>query len=56
MHDPIIEGKYRVTGYTQVILNLVEHKEDEIHWTFNMSISTAAGEPTTLKEEMTRQN
>ena len=55
MHDPVIEVNYKVTGYTRVI-PIVDHKDDEIQWACSMSISTDAGEPETLKEEMTRSN
>ena len=42
MHEPFIEGKYKVTGYTRVI-PIVEHKDDEIQWACSTSISTDAG-------------
>ena len=42
MHEPVIEGKYKVTGDTRVI-PIVEHKDDEIQWAFSTSISTDAG-------------
>ena len=48
IHEPIIKGKLKVTGYTRAIMIAVEQKEDEIHWACNMQISTDAGEPETL--------
>ena len=56
MHEPLIKGKYEVTGETRVILIVMEHEEDEIKWACNTSISTDAGEPETPKEAMTRPN
>ena len=55
MHEPVIEGNYKVTRDTRVI-PLVEREEDEIQWVCSMSISTDAVEPETLKEDMTRPN
>ena len=55
MHNPFIEGNYKVTGDTRVI-PIVEHKDDEIQWACSTSISTGAGEPDTLKEVMTMPN
>ena len=55
MHEPVIEGNYKVTGDTRVIL-IVKHKEDEIKWMCSIYISTEAGEPETLKESTTRPN
>ena len=54
MHEPVIEGKYKVTGDTRVVRIFMKHKEDEIQWAFNKSISTDAREPETLKESMSR--
>ena len=56
MHEPVIEGRYKVTRDTKVVLVFVEHKEEEIQWACSTSISTDAGEPETLKGEMTRPN
>ena len=42
MHNPVIEGNYKVTGGTKVI-QLVEHKDDEIQWACSKSISTDSG-------------
>ena len=56
MHEPLIEGKYKVTGDTRVIPIIVEHKKYEIQWACSKSISTYAGEPETPKEAMTRPN
>ena len=55
MHDPVIEGTYKVTGDTGVITTM-EHEYDKIQLACSTSISTNAGEPETLKEAMTRQN
>ena len=32
MHEPVIEVKYKVTGYTRVIPIFVEHEEELIQW------------------------
>ena len=56
MHDPVIKGKLKVTGGTRFIPIIVEHKEYEIQWSRNKSISTNAREPDTLEEPMTRTN
>ena len=53
-HEPIIEGKYKVTGDTRVIPIDVENKEEDISRACNTSLSMDAGEPKTLKEEMSR--
>ena len=42
MHDPVIEGNYKLTRDTWVI-PIVEHKDDEIQWACSKSISTDAG-------------
>ena len=55
MHDPIIEGNYKVTGDIGVT-PIVEQKDKKIHWARSTSISTDSGEPGTLKESMTRPN
>ena len=34
-HEPIIEGKYKVTWDTRVIMIVVEHEEDDIWWGWN---------------------
>ena len=31
MHDPVIEGNYKVTGYT-IVIQIVEHEHDKIQW------------------------
>ena len=31
MHEPVIEGNYKLTGDTRVI-KIVEHEEDETQW------------------------
>ena len=56
MYEPVIEGKYTATGDTRIIPIAVEHKEEEIQWVCNMSISVDIGDPETLKEAMTRTN
>ena len=56
MYEPIIKGKYKVTGYTRVIMISVEHKDDRIQWAGSASDSKEAGEPDTLKDKMTRLN
>ena len=43
IHDPFIEGKYKLTGDTRVIMIDAEHEEGEIQWPFSTSISTDAG-------------
>ena len=55
MHKPVIEGNYKVTGYTKFI-PIVEHKDGKIQWVYSTSISAYAGDPETLKEAMTRPN
>ena len=55
IHEPVIEGNYKVTGDTRVI-PIVEQKYYKIQWACSTSISTGAGEPETLKEAMTRPN
>ena len=55
MHQPVIEGNYKVKGETRVI-PITEHKDDEIQWVFSTYIFTVAGETETLKEAMTRPN
>ena len=55
MHDPVIEGSYKVTGDNRFI-PIVEHEDEKIQWACSTSISTDAGEPETLMEAMTRQN
>ena len=55
MHDPVIEGNYKVTGDLRVI-PILEHEDDKIQWSCSTSVSTDAGEPETLKEAMTRPN
>ena len=52
MHDPIIEGVYKVTSDTIVILITVEQEEYKIQWACDTSISIDAVEPETLKESM----
>ena len=56
IHNPVIKGKYNVTGYTRVIPIVVEYEGDEIQWACSTSISTNAGKFETLKEAMTRSN
>ena len=55
MHDPVIEGHYKVTGDT-IVIPIMEHKYDEIHWACSTSISIDAEETETLKEVMTSPN
>ena len=55
MHDPLIEGNYKVTVDTRVI-PIVEHEYDKIRWTCIMYFSTDDGEPETLKKAMMRPN
>ena len=55
IHDPVIEGNYRVTGDTGVI-PIVEHEDEKIQWACSTSIYTDAGETETLKEAMMRPN
>ena len=54
--EPIIKGKYKITGDTEFIPIVVGHKEDEIQWACSTSIYTNAEEPETLKEAMIRPN
>ena len=42
-YDPIIEGKWKVTRDTRVVLVVVEQKEDEIKWAHDTKISTDTG-------------
>ena len=56
MYKPIIEGTYGVTRDTRVIPIVIEHEEDDIQWTCNMSISMNSREPNTIKETMSRPN
>ena len=44
MHEPVIEGNYKLTGDTRVI-KIVEHEEDETQWVWSTSISADTGEP-----------
>ena len=55
MHEPVIEGNYKVIGDTRVI-PVVDQKDDEIWWACSMYIFTDAGQPETLNEAMTRPN
>ena len=54
MYEPVIEGKYKVTGDTRAIPIVVEYEEDEIQWGGSTSTSMDAVEPDTLKEPMTK--
>ena len=42
IHNPIIDGNYKVTGYMRVI-PIVEREDDEIQWACSTSISTDDG-------------
>ena len=42
MHDPVIEGSYKVTVDMRVI-PIVKHEDDEIQWACSTSISTDDG-------------
>ena len=55
MHGPAIEGNYKVTGDTRVIL-IIEHEDDRIQWACSKLISMDSGEPETLKEATTMPN
>ena len=32
MHESVLEGEYKLTGNTMVIMIVVEHEGDEIQW------------------------
>ena len=55
MQEPVIEGNYKVAGYTRFI-SIVEHEYNRIQWVCSPSISTDYGDTDTLKEAMTRPN
>ena len=44
MHDPVIDGNYKVTGTGDTrVIPTAEHKYDEIWWACSTSISMDAG-------------
>ena len=55
IHDPAIEGNYKVTRDTSVT-TIIDHEDEKIQWACSTSIYTDDGEPETLKEAMTRPN
>ena len=55
IHDPAIEGNYKVTRNTSVT-TIIDHEDEKIQWACSTSIYTDDGEPETLKEAMTRPN
>ena len=55
IHKPDINGNYKLTGDTRVIL-IVEKKDEEIQWKDSTSIYMNDGDPETLTEAMTRPN
>ena len=55
MHDPVIEGNFKLTGDTRVI-PIVEHKDENIQLTCSTYISKGAGKPKTLKEAIMKPN
>ena len=55
MHEPVIEGNYKVTGDTRVI-PIVENEYGKIQWAYSTYIYTNVVEPETPEEEMARPN